>query len=102
MEQITNQRNEVNQITTKGKKSESYYVVSRNKVGETLASRILKIYHNNLTHTNKVKTANPLDTLSQLEPCTLDKRIKIIDNLKLNTSPGLDGINIKSIKFIKD
>lgn len=71
-------------------------------IGSVLASQIPSQYHNNLTHTKGTQATGTLDTLSQLRPCTINEVEKIIENLKLNTSSGIDGINTKSIKCVKD
>lgn len=41
-------------------------------------------------------------TLDELEPCTTHEISKVIDDLDINTSTGLDGISAKAIKCLKN
>lgn len=67
-------------------------------IGEKLANDIPDEHHNNQEPTQKSSKTE----LRELAPATTYEISKIIDNLKLNTSSGIDGINIKVLKCIKN
>lgn len=69
-------------------------------IGSSLADAIPKNYSQNTTYTCTSKP-NPFK-LFKFKPATTDEISKIIDNLNLNTSSGLDGLNTKSIKYLKN
>lgn len=65
-------------------------------IGSQLACKIPKEYH----ETNLIIDTKP-KILSELEPTSYNEIVKIIDNLRLNTSSGIDGISTKIVKSIK-
>lgn len=71
-------------------------------VGTLLANQIPAKYHNNQTNTITPNKAVDAATLSQIAPATADEIGKIIDDLNANTSTGLDGISVKTLKCIKN
>lgn len=71
-------------------------------VGSILANQIPNV-HNNMTTTCTATTSEAdFYTISQWSPTTSSEISKIIDSLKINTSSGLDGINTKCIRCVKD
>ncbi|CAH2108466.1 unnamed protein product [Euphydryas editha] len=69
-------------------------------IGLTLANNIKKTNHNNSLFITSASSSVPY-SLSNLTPATTDEILSIINNLKTNTSSGLDGISSKTIKCIK-
>ncbi|CAH2100147.1 unnamed protein product [Euphydryas editha] len=69
-------------------------------IGLTLANNINKTNHNNSLFITSASSSVPY-SLSNLTPATTDEILSIINNLKTNTSSGLDGISSKTIKCIK-
>lgn len=68
-------------------------------VGSVLACEITKQYQTPINSVNHMP-GYCSHTLSTLPLATKDEVLKIIKNLKSNTSSGLDGINTKSIKCV--
>lgn len=71
-------------------------------IGAELASKIPKSYHNNKALQVSVSKQNNNTKLEQFKPTSITEVLKIIENLDANTSTGIDGINTKVIKCVKD
>lgn len=69
-------------------------------IGSLLAKQIQDKYHSNITTPNKNQCTGT--RLSYLRQTTIDEINKIIDNLKSNSSAGIDGISAKILKSAKN
>lgn len=70
-------------------------------IGAELAQKIPLQYHYNRIFTNS-KVDNNDKILTAMAPASVDEVIKIINNLDSNTSSGIDNVNTKSIKCLKN
>lgn len=68
-------------------------------IGSTLANNIAAQYHSINTYPSKSYCTQ---TLKNFKPCNRDEIIQIIDNFDNNISSGIDEINTKSLKCIKN
>lgn len=71
-------------------------------IGSTLANKIDVSLHCTNTNNTIQNITQSYHKLSKFKPCTLNEINKIIDSLDNNTSSGIDEINTKSLKCIKD
>lgn len=71
-------------------------------IGAQLASKIQKSYHNNQALQVPVSRIESGANLTHFEPTNIAEVLKIIENLDVNTSAGIDGMTTKMIKCIKD
>lgn len=71
-------------------------------IGSKLAAQITASPGTPTSIFNNFSSLSNNNQLSILEPCTKNEVLKIINNLNSNTSAGIDGINTKSIKCLKD
>lgn len=68
-------------------------------IGQHLAEQIPNKYHNSVFVSESNKSNSELITL---EPCSADEVSKTIDNLRSNSSSGIDKITVKAIKCLRN
>lgn len=71
-------------------------------IGQLLAAEIPKRFHDRTMQALPTPLFTDNSQLTLLEPCTEEEILKIINQLDSNSSSGLDGINTKAIKCIKN
>lgn len=72
-------------------------------IGESLANKIpTEYHHDSFASASGCQTGPSEEKLSKMTPTTKEEVVKIIDNLNLNIASGIDGINSKTIKCIKN
>lgn len=87
---------------TKGIEICEYFNEYFSTVGSSLAQAIPVKYHNNKIYTSAlIKNQQNNFGLAVLKPATKKEVLKIINNLDINSSSGIDNVNTKTIKCVK-
>ncbi|KAL0809450.1 hypothetical protein ABMA28_011627 [Loxostege sticticalis] len=90
-------------LVTDGTKVCDLFNLFFSSVGADLSNKIPQKYHSDTGNILMYEHNHSHDILlKELKPCTVEEVIKIIDNLDINASTGLDGISTKAIKCIKN